>query len=119
MFVIYFNKSVVRDYELANMYEITLNGDFTIDKVAEIIKGLYTDLNGNGKSDAKDIFGFAIGTGNPVDVLYNAFDQPIIKKDKDNGSDHGEFVFAEPPPHKLPLSGNRDFFLGFALDFFL
>jgi len=83
MFVIYYNKDVVKNLGLEDMYAVAFNGDFTLDKIAEIIKGIYMDMDGSGVPNDKDMYGFAIGTGNPVDVFYNAFDQPIIQKDRE------------------------------------
>jgi len=83
MIVVYFNKKISQDFGLDNLYQITLDGDFTVGKIAEITKTMYRDLNGNGKRDKDDMYGFAMTTGVYVDALFNAFNQPIVKKDAD------------------------------------
>ncbi|MCL2099400.1 MAG: hypothetical protein FWH24_03060 [Oscillospiraceae bacterium] len=83
MFVMYFNKDAALELELENLYQTVLNGEFTIDKVSELIKDAYRDLNGNSRADADDMYGYITTTGNFVDMFYNAFDQPVIKKNRD------------------------------------
>ena len=83
MYVVYFNKQVAQDNSLDNLYRIVLDGDFTIDKIEELSKGIYRDLNGDGKPSVGDMYGFATTTANYVDALFSAFDQPIVKKDAD------------------------------------
>ncbi|MCL2816253.1 MAG: hypothetical protein FWD23_16795, partial [Oscillospiraceae bacterium] len=81
MFVVYFNKQIAQDMGLDNLYRIVLDGDFTVDKIVELSKDVYKDLNGNGKPDKSDQYGFAMTTGVYVDGLFDAFAQPIVKKD--------------------------------------
>ena len=83
MYVVYFNKKVAQDNGIDNPYQTVLNGDWTLDKMIELSKGLYKDINGDGKQDEGDMYGLGTTTGNYVDALFNAFDQPIIKKDAD------------------------------------
>jgi len=84
IFVTYFNKKMAEDMNLENLYQTVLNGNFTIDKMNELTKGVYRDLNGNGKPDYDDKYGFATTAGGTlVDQYYSAFDQPIVKKDMD------------------------------------
>ncbi|MCL2816276.1 MAG: extracellular solute-binding protein [Oscillospiraceae bacterium] len=83
MYVVYFNKQVAQDNGLENLYRIVLDGEFTIDKIEELSKGIYRDLNGDGKPDVADMYGFATTTANYVDALFCAFDQPIVRKNSD------------------------------------
>ena len=82
---IYFNKQLIADYNVENPYDLVRSGKWTIDKLAEICKGIYVDVNGDGQlSEDSDIFGYATDTTNFTDAFYGAFDSPVIKKD-DNG----------------------------------
>jgi hypothetical protein len=49
----------------------------------EFTKGIYKDINSDGKPGDEDMYGFALTTGNFVDAMFNAFDLPIIRKDAD------------------------------------
>lgn len=48
VFCMYFNQSLLDDMQIKeNMYEIVDSGEWTLDKLSEMIKGGYSDLNGN------------------------------------------------------------------------
>ena len=53
--------------DVNDIYETILNGDWTFDKLSEIVAGVYIDGNGNGKHDVGDTFGFASWTRSDVD----------------------------------------------------
>lgn len=57
---VFFNKKMYADYfdNADELYEEVLSGQWTIDRMAEIAKAVYLDLNNNGTSDADDQLGF-------------------------------------------------------------
>ena len=83
-FVLYFNKQLVEDYSIENLYQTVLDGNWTIDKLMNITKDVYSDLNGDGTIDKDDRFGYATTTGNFVDAYWFAFNHPIVSKDSDD-----------------------------------
>ena len=88
---IYFNKKMIADFELENPYDIVRAGKWTVDKLNEICKNIYIDVDGDGKpSENNDIFGYATDTTNFVDGLYGAFDCPVIKKDENGAPYHAQ-----------------------------
>ena len=56
----YFNKPVFTDYfgDVNALYDSVLDGTWTYDKFADYCRGVYTDVNGDGKADAGDLMGF-------------------------------------------------------------
>jgi len=80
---VYYNKGYAKDLGLENLYQTVLSGDWTLDKMSEISKSAYFDLNGNGKKDSEDRFGTAITIGTYIDNLWYAFDQPVTVMDSD------------------------------------
>ena len=46
--VIYFNKTVQKNYELPDLYQIVLDGKWTIDYMYTLTKDISIDLNGDG-----------------------------------------------------------------------
>ncbi len=58
MYGIYFNKDMITDYGLEDPYELVFDGTWTLDKMLEMSTGIYQDLNGNGKKDGEDQFGY-------------------------------------------------------------
>ena len=55
-----YNKDLYTDlYGDGNeLYEIVLNGEWTLDKMNELVSGAYVDINGNGIKDIGDTLGF-------------------------------------------------------------
>jgi len=56
--VLLFDKSIVEQYNLDNPYEDVLNGTWTMDKMMSNSAAVTTDLDGNGKMNEDDRFGF-------------------------------------------------------------
>jgi len=81
MKVTFFNQQLAEDFSIGSLYQIVLDGEFTIDKLSELIRGTYMDLNGNGIRDRYDLFGYGTPTGNQMNGWPAAFNQPIVTKD--------------------------------------
>lgn len=75
-----FNKKLAADLDIENLYDLVRNGTWTHDKFTEIIKDTYRDLNGNGKHDVNDFYGFStyeIG----LQYLYSGYDGTTVEFD--------------------------------------
>ncbi len=85
-YAIYFNQKMMSDqgYVAEDMYNMVRDGTWTIDKMSEMIEGMYVDTNGDGKRDKGDTYGFGYYIMNPADVWTAAFDQPLCSVTKDN-----------------------------------
>lgn len=57
--VTYFNKNMIGDFGLEMPYDLVDRRVWTIDKMAEMCRGIYADLNGNGEADYDDRYGFS------------------------------------------------------------
>lgn len=55
---IFFNKQMHRNLGLEDPYQLVRDGKWTLDKFADLSKDASLDLDGNGKWDAKDQYGF-------------------------------------------------------------
>ena len=55
----FYNKKLAEDYSAPDFYKLVDDGKWTIDKVLEVSKDVYKDLNGNGTKDESDQYGFA------------------------------------------------------------
>lgn len=82
---IYFNDKLIGNYGLSDtsLYKTVEDGKWTIDYLATIVKTMYSDLNGDGKRDINDQYGFASMPDNSPDIFLAAFNQPITGHDKD------------------------------------
>jgi len=67
------------------MYAKVKEGTWTIDYFAGLITPMYQDVNGDGRKDSNDVYGFGYQLTNPTDVWLASFDQPIVQADPDNG----------------------------------
>jgi hypothetical protein len=53
-----FNKKLQMDYGIENLYGLVNDGKWTLDKLLELCKVVSVDVDGNGKMDDKDAYGF-------------------------------------------------------------
>ncbi|MGI6167808.1 MAG: hypothetical protein ACOYIA_06725 [Eubacteriales bacterium] len=68
MYCVYFNKDLITKHDLENPYELVYDNRWNVDKLIEMSKGLYEDLNGNSTSDQGDRFGLVT-----MNVFYDSF----------------------------------------------
>jgi len=83
IYALMFNKNMVRDYDVLNLYQLIKSGQWTLEKLIEVTKNITQDIDGNGKYDANDLYGFGTMIGNFTDNYYVAFDIPVTKWDED------------------------------------
>ena len=57
-YVMAFNKTIHDDYKLDDLYSLVKDGKWTFEKLASMSKQVSGDLNGDGKFDENDKFGF-------------------------------------------------------------
>ncbi len=57
MYGTFFNKDMLKDFNLEEPYQMVLDGTWTIDKMFEMSTDVYADLNSNDKKDIYDRFG--------------------------------------------------------------
>ena len=57
--VLYFNKSMIADYNLENPYTLVRDGTWTLDKLISLASNISDDVNGDGKMNMEDRYGFS------------------------------------------------------------
>ncbi len=57
-FALTFNKDFIKNFNLADPYETVKNGEWTIDKMNEMMLTVVSDADGNGKWDTNDRYGY-------------------------------------------------------------
>lgn len=75
--VMIYNKRLAEDLDLGNIYQVVLDGKWTVDLLAEMTKDFSADLNSDGKMDENDqwglvvdgTFGGALYTGAGLDTI--------------------------------------------------
>ena len=106
-FIVVFNKQIVVDCGLPDMYTLVENGEWTLDKFYEFEQVAVQDKNGDGKlSFDTDVCGYAYTQDVPYCVLFgggitlckkDADDYPIYDFDVDRAqsiADIGKLIFA-------------------------
>ncbi|MCL1859109.1 MAG: hypothetical protein FWF92_07725 [Oscillospiraceae bacterium] len=90
-YAMFFNKDFIQKYDLENPYELVKAKKWTIDKVLEITKDMYQDLNSNGKSDADDLYGYSgSATGVLLGFMYGS--NITYFKTDENGAPYISFI---------------------------
>ncbi|MHC1696365.1 MAG: extracellular solute-binding protein [Eubacteriales bacterium] len=84
-----FNKKLVREYGLDDPYEHVKNDTWTLEKYAEMVKQVHSDLNGNGEFDDEDLYGTIMEAHNPL-YLVRGFGERLTTNDE---QDYPEVTF--------------------------
>ena len=79
-FVMAFNKRLHRQLGLENLYELVLEGKWTIDRLDTVMRAATSDLDGNGKMDFYDQFGLYANDVHSIVSLITAFDCNMFEK---------------------------------------
>ncbi len=83
---IFFNKALYTEYydQADALYQEVLDGKWTIDRMSELAKNVFVDLDNNGTSDITDQLGFvSYGTGSSVDAFVYGTDIAFSSRDND------------------------------------
>ncbi len=81
--VLAFNKNLAASYDLGNLYDTVLNGEWTYDTFYEIVKDIYIDEDGSATRTTGDFYGAIFPVSNPTNAWLWAFNNPIMSKDED------------------------------------
>ena len=81
----FYNKQIAAEYDLSDMYDIVNEGKWTVDRLSEISREVYRDLNGDGAADENDLYGFSMWARSPVNTFLWSFGEKLGKK-QDDGS---------------------------------
>lgn len=66
-----------------DLYQIVLDGKWTLEKLTEYVKMSYNDINGDGKVDAEDFLGFVYSLEDPIDGMAMAAGVKFTEFDAD------------------------------------
>lgn len=82
-YCMFFNKQMIEDYNLPDIYELVDNGEWTVDKLYDITKDMYRDLNGNSTADIDDQYGFASALTNHTTTWLFSCKVPTVELHED------------------------------------
>lgn len=82
-YCMYFNKQMIENYNLPDIYELVDKGEWTVDKLYDITKDMYRDLNGNSTADIDDQYGFASALTNHTTTWLFSCKVPTVELHED------------------------------------
>lgn len=81
-----------------DIYEVVLSGNWTLDKMIDYCKSMYSDLNGDGTVDINDQFGYNVNNGgHHCDAWMGATNVLII----DSSGEIPEFILDNPRTYEF------------------
>ena len=83
MYTTMYNKALFKDNQLPDLYDIVMNGEWTLDKQYALSKDHYVDSDGDGAVSKGDFYGFVTGNCISVDPYMVATDTHLIIKEAD------------------------------------
>ena len=84
LYVLFFNKKIAENENIEDIYQLVRDGSWTVDKMIELAKGLYRDLDGSGYANEDgDQYGYISDIVNTTDAWYSQFDCQPTSKDAD------------------------------------
>ena len=83
MYCVFFNKTLVEQAGLGNMYDVVNSGKWTHEYLLNAVKGTYVDVTGDGKTE-DDVYGLLFDDARLIDSFWSAFDLTCISRDSDN-----------------------------------
>ncbi len=85
---IYYNTTLANEYQLGNLYDVVLDGQWTIDLLLQYTKDTWVDTDQSGKIDLADKIGIISILGSEAyDGFLTAFGIDILAKNADGGLD--------------------------------
>nr|MBQ4318968.1 extracellular solute-binding protein [Clostridia bacterium] len=99
MYLIYYNKDLYANFRDDDIYETVWDGGWTIDKLSELGRTVYTDSNGDSQYDVGDTYGYSTTAIRLIDALLVGADIPLSERDADGtpylivGEDERTFDF--------------------------
>lgn len=81
--IMLYNRDMAESFSLPDLQKTALEGKWTLDLFEKAMKGVSSDLDGNGVQDASDRYGIAIFWNEMTDTIPFALGQKITERDKD------------------------------------
>jgi len=95
IWIMMFNKTLIQEFGLEDPYAIVKNGDWTYDKLEEMIKGVSKDLNNDGKINEFDFLGFVAPSDRYVRAMILSGGESFTEKTA------GDYFDFKSPNHKF------------------
>ncbi|MBR4013928.1 MAG: hypothetical protein IKJ00_06495 [Clostridia bacterium] len=88
-YAIFFNKQIVSEYKLGDIYELYDDGNWTLQKMMQLSKKVGSDVDGFGTKNAGDKFGFSTSQ-TPTDAFLAGWNILTVENELDGSLKIGE-----------------------------
>ncbi|MBQ8400982.1 MAG: hypothetical protein IJX14_03540, partial [Clostridia bacterium] len=85
LFGFFFNKQVAEDYQIEDLYQLTRDGKWTMDKLEEFCSIVSNDSNGDGTWDENDTYGLVTNWSTGIDTFQIGFKMDLVSHTDDGG----------------------------------
>ena len=82
MSAIFFNNTLINNYHIESPYDLVDNNEWTLEKLKELTRGTYLDLNHNNGVDTNDQFGICTSTDARLTCWYFGAGVKLIVRDE-------------------------------------
>ena len=82
-YCMFFDRVAADSYGIAGVYDTVMDGVWTVDKMSDVTKDIYVDLDGDNQRDDSDYYGLATGVASNIGAYLWAFDNPICGRNDD------------------------------------
>ena len=78
-YCMFYDKVKAENYNIGNIYDLVNSKKWTIDQLIGMVKDIYEDLDGSGKPDDNDFYGFVSNCYSNSNTYLWAFNQPVVQ----------------------------------------
>lgn len=76
---IMYNKRLAEEYGITDLYTLAFDGGWTIDKVRELTKDIYVDIDSSGNQNNQDLFGYVSTSRSALNAFLWSFGGHVLK----------------------------------------
>ena len=84
-YCVFYNKQLAEDYGIGDLYKIASDGAWTIDKLTELSRDVYVDLNGDNTQNNGDRYGFVSTSRSALNAYLWSFGGKVLSKNESGG----------------------------------
>ncbi len=83
-YILIFNKKMIEDYSLGNLYQLAFDGKWTTDAMLSMITKVSSDIDGDGKMTDNDIYGLGMDSYLSFYTFYTAMGGTMVGRDEND-----------------------------------
>ena len=81
-YCMFYNQQLADEYKVGDLYQIANDGKWTVDRIKELSKDVYVDLNSNSAIDGEDRFGYITTVRSALNAYLWSFGGKVLSKDQ-------------------------------------